>query len=246
MSTWGRSSVPPPRDDAPLVVPLERVGGQAVGRREFVVLVAIVLAIGLFYLKPWDQQAPVTALAPTPESAPTATPTRQPLPASPTPRPTADAATLAERRRFCQPADTWRLVSIEETSRWRTRTMWGATPQRASGPDDARIVARRDNTERLMAVGVCAPMDSTVALSDQLARVVLWHVPLDGPPRAISRPSVLDEPLLAFGEAYYGPPPGEGAEWPPGRYVIEIRPQRSGTSRWLALDFVPLAAAHRP
>lgn len=246
MSTWGRSSVPPPRDDPPpLVVPLERIRGQAVGRREIAVLIALVVGIGLFYLKPWDEQAPLMALAPTPDSGPTASPTAQPA-VVPTPRPTADAAMLAERRRFCQPAETWRLVSIEETSRWRTRTMWATTPQRAAGPGDVNMVARRDNAERLMAVGVCAPMDPILALPDQLARVVLWHVPVDGPPRAISRPSVLDAPLLAFGEAYYGPPPGEGEEWPPGRYVIEIKPRSNGASRWLALDFVPIAAARRP
>ena len=97
-----------------------------------------------------------------------------------------------------------------------------------------------------MAVGVCAPPDPILALSEQLARVVLWHVPLDGSPRAIRSPSILDAPLLAFGEAYYGPPPGEGEEWPPGRYVIEIKPRSSGASRWLALDFVPIADARRP
>jgi hypothetical protein len=86
-------------------------------------------------------------------------------------------------------------------------------------------------------------MDPILALPDQLARVVLWHVPLDGPPRAIKSPSVLDAQLLALGEAYYGPPPGEGEEWPPGRYVIEIKPRSSGPSRWMALDFVHVAGS---
>jgi hypothetical protein len=226
------------------VVPLERVRGRSVGRREITVLVAVVLAIGLFYLKPWDDQVPVTALAPTPDSKATISSTAQPL-VHPTARPTADAATLAERRRFCQPADAWRLVSIEETARWRTRTMWASTPQRAAGPGDATLAARRDNAERLVAVGVCAPTDSILALPEQLARVVLWHVPTDGPPRGITSPSVVDAPLLAFGEAYYGPPAGEGEAWPPGRYVIEIKPRGSGASRWLALDFV-IEAARRP
>jgi hypothetical protein len=228
------------------VVPLERIRGQAVGTREIAVLLAVVLAIGLFILKPWDQQELVVALAPTPDSRGMATPTAQPASANPTPRPTADAATLAERRRFCQPSDTWRLVSVEETTRWRTRTMWGTTPQRAAGPGDATLAARRDNAERLVAVGVCAPTDPVLALPEQLARVVLWHVPSDGQPRTIDSPSVLDQPLLAFGEAYFGPPPGEGEEWPPGRYVIEIKPRSGGTSRWLALDFVPIAAARVP
>jgi hypothetical protein len=227
------------------VVPLERIRGQAVGRREIAILVATVLAIGLFVLKPWDEPPPLTALAPTPEPRPTVSDSAPP-PVVPTPRPTADAAMLAERRRFCQPAETWRLVSIEETARWRIRTMWAGTPQRAAGPGDVSLVARRDNAERLMAVGVCAPTDPIVALPDQLARVTLWHVPTDGPPRAISGPSVVDQPLLAFGEAYYGPPPGEGKEWPAGRYVIEIKPRSGGTSRWLALDFIQIAAARRP
>jgi hypothetical protein len=222
-------------------VPLERIRGQKVGRREVAVLVAVVLAIGSFVLKPWDAQTPLTALAPTPHSRLAASPTVGPLPAGPTPRPTPDAATLAERRRFCQEAGTWRLVSIEETSRWRTRTMWAITPQPAEGPGDAKMLARRDHAERLMAVGVCAPIDPLLALPDQLARVVLWVVPSDGPPRVISSPSLLDESLLAFGEAYYGPPQGEGEEWPPGRYVIEIKPRGSGESRWLALDFVDVA-----
>jgi len=247
VSTWGRCSVPPSREEAPPPeVPLERIRGQAVGRREVAVLAALVLTIGLFVLKPWDAQAPLMALAPTADSQLTASPTAQPTPALPTPRPSADAATLAEQRRFCQSAGTWRLLSIEETSRWRTRTVWATTPQPAEGPGDPNMVARRDNAERLMAVGVCAPIDPILALPEQLARVVLWHVPIDGPPRVISRPSVLDKPLLAFGEAYYGPPLGEGEEWPPGRYVIEIKPRSSGTSRWLALDFVPSAAARRP
>ena len=249
MSTWGRCSVPLSRDAAsrdaapPQQVPLERIRGQAVGRREVAVLIALVVVIGSFVLKPWDAQTPLAALAPTPDLRPTASPTAEPLPTGPTPRPTPDAATLAERRRFCLEAGTWRLVSIEQTSRWQTRTMWATTPQLAEGPGDANIVARRDYAQRLMAVGVCAPMDPLLALPDQLARVVLWVVPTDGPPRVISSPSVIDKPLLVFGEAYYGPPPGEGEEWPPGRYVIEIKPRSSGESRWLALDFVPIGGS---
>ena len=75
-----------------------------------------------------------------------------------------------------------------------------------------------------------------------LADVVLWQIDDDGVAHEVTAPPLMDTALYDVGEAYFEPPPTEGATWPPGRYVFEIKPAAGQRSRWMALEFVTTRA----
>lgn len=75
-----------------------------------------------------------------------------------------------------------------------------------------------------------------------LHEVVLWQVEDNGVVREIQRPVLLDPALYDVGEAYFAPPVAEGATWPPGCYVFEIKRAAGAGSRWMALEFVTTRA----
>ena len=126
------------------------------------------------------------------------------------------------KRQSCRGTRTWRLVSIEVAGRWRTRTLWGASIQEASGPTDDSLTSSRDHADRLVAVGICVPVTPVMSPVDQLLQVVLWHVDPDGTVREVTRPQIVDAEMFDLGEAYYGPPADEGESWAAGRYVFEF------------------------
>jgi hypothetical protein len=245
VSTWGRSNS---EIDTGLRVPLQRVQrGRAATAPRIVLLLASV-AVAIAWWKPWGEappappaQAPIAAVASVPSETPAMNVTPSPR-SSPSPAATVDPQVAAEKRAHCRASEKWRLVSMEESSRWRTRTLWAVTSQRASGPADPRLRLSKDHAARLVAIGICAPASSLVSPVEQLRRTVLWHVGDDGTVREILNPVILDVPLFERGEAYYGPPADEGTSWPPGRYVFEIRDPTSrtdDTARWIGLEFVP-------
>jgi hypothetical protein len=136
------------------------------------------------------------------------------------------------------------MVTAERTVTRDTRTMYAASPVRASGPSDPTLPLSHLYARDLRAVGVCVPRSPVVSPVATLLQVVLWQVGDDGTVREIQRPVVLDPALFDVGEAYYGPPANEGPFWPPGRYVFEIRRAAGGTgsiSRWIGLEFTPTA-----
>ncbi|MEO6350149.1 MAG: hypothetical protein ABIP53_05820 [Candidatus Limnocylindrales bacterium] len=252
MSISGRCS-PEHREVEPLR--LERVGGGAPRGRIAVGLVAVVLVVATLWLKPWGADPPTVAVLPTtPFASPTPTPltpasptqppTAAPQPTSarsrrPLPTPVTDPLVLAARRRQCQSATNWRMVTAETTATRRTRTMYAADPVAASGPSDPTLPTSRLFALALRGVGVCVPRTPVMSPVDELMQVILWQVDSDGEAHEVARPVILDEPLFEIGEAYYGPPSDEGELWPAGRYAFEIKRIAGGRSRWMALEFIP-------
>jgi len=212
---------------------------------------AVVLVVGALWLKPW------TAIPPGP---PPVVPTFPPIAdavASPTPDASDDSAStgptveptatpnpliVAAERRQCQSPDDWRLVTAESTITRETRTMYAATPVDASGPADPTLPTSYLYADSLRAVGVCVPRSPVVSPTATLHEVVLWQVERDGVVREIQQPILMDPALYDIGEAYFSPPVDEGATWPPGRYVFEIKRAGSTGSRWMALQFVTTRA----
>ena len=252
MSTSGRCNPPEPADQS-VELRVERVGGPGAPLRALAVLALIGTFVTVLWLKPWAGDTPPVAVVPVPANSarPATVDATEPdapapgllTPPSAAPEPTPDPMALAARRAHCRQADIWRLVSMEESPRWKTRTMWGVSPQDASGPLDDSLVASTDHAARLTAIGVCAPATPVMSPVDELLHVVLWHVGTDGRAREITRPVIVDQELFDLGEAYYGPPEGEGDSWAPGRYVFEIKRIAGGGSRFMALDFIPTSAS---
>jgi hypothetical protein len=245
VSTWGRSNPDDDREEEPLR--LERVGGRAVSWRLVVTGIGVVLIVGALWVKPWDMFAP-TVPAPPPQvpvvadiatEAPQAT--EPDATASPTaiPDPTSDPLVVAARRRQCQSPVDWRMVTAERTVTRDTRTMYAVSPVAADGPADPTLPLSHVYAGTLEAVGVCVPRSPVVSPVNTLHDVVLWQVEKDGTAREIQRPVLLDPYLYDIGEAYFGPPAGEGPNWPAARYVFEIRRAAGPGSMWMALEFVP-------
>ena len=232
MSTWGRSNPEIPTEE-PHPLRLEKVAGRPFGSRAVAVGASAVLLVGMLLVKPWANglTQPSDALPTDVAQAPTATP-------APSAQPTVDPMVLAALRRQCQSPTDWRLVTAESSATRQTRTMYAAYPDFSRGPTDAGLALSHLYASSLRAVGVCVPRADGNAVAAELARVVLWQVSDDGAVREIRNPLVVDRPLYLAGEAYWAPPPGEGATWPQGRYVFEIEPNDGGPSRWMGVEYV--------
>jgi hypothetical protein len=134
----------------------------------------------------------------------------------------------------------WRLLSSESTRRRTVRTLWGqVAPTIAKGPADPDLPVRVVYAESLLAVGICPPRSPVVSTTRMFSDVILWQVSVDGTVREVTRPVLMDAGLYDLGEAYFGPPAGEGPYWPEGRYVFEIKRLAGAGSRWFGLEFVP-------
>ncbi len=229
MSTWERSD--PNEDLTESPVRLERVR-RPPRWRLIVALMSSVLALGLMWAKPWSNLPPPVAKAPEMTFSIDGE--------APTPEPTAkaDPPVIAARQRQCQSPVNWRMVTAETTVTRVTRTMFAAVPVAASGPADPALPVSHLHAGHLVAVGVCVPRSPVVSPTTTLHQVVLWQVAEDGTAREVLRPVVLDNALYDIGEAYFGPPAGEGPYWPAGRYVFEIRRLEGPTSKWIGLEFV--------
>ena len=116
--------------------------------------------------------------------------------------------------------------------------MWAASPVRATGPADPDLPVRLVHADTLLAVGICPPKTPVVSSAVMLRDVILWQVLPDGTVTEVTRPELVDSRLYDLGEAYFGPPAGEGPFWPPGRYVFEIRRLAGAGSRWFGIEFI--------
>jgi hypothetical protein len=256
VSTWGkcdleddlgRSAGPDPGAGPDL----ERVGRSESRRRILVPVISAILAVGLLWLKPWSQPPERLSDVPLPTLAirgaqvvATASAVPSAVLSTASPRPEPPGGQLAARPRQCLAPNLWRIVSLETVTRSHsrirsTRTLYGAVPVAADGPDDPDMPVSMLFADALSAVGICVPRSPVVSAATTLLHVVLWHVAEDGTAREILRPVVVDNNLYDVGEAYFGPPVGEGPFWPEGRYVFEIRRMEGPESRWIALQFVP-------
>ena len=121
------------------------------------------------------------------------------------------------------------MVTAEQTVTRNTRTMYAASPVRADGPADPNLPLSHLYAGGMSAVGICVPRSPVVSPTTTLHEVILWQVAADGTVREIQRPVLVEPALYDIGEAYFGPPAGEGSLWPPGRYVFEIRRTAGGT-----------------
>jgi hypothetical protein len=247
VSTWGRSNPEDNHEEEPLQ--LERVGGRGSSSRLIVAGLAVVLAIGALWVKPWDLFAPHVPVPPAqpPAVADVATDRPQasvPEPTMPaaTPGPTPEPLVVVARRRQCQSPVDWRMVTAERTVTRDTRTMYAVSPVAAVGPADPTLPLSHVYAGSLEAVGVCVPRSPVVSPVNTLHDVVLWQVEPDGTAREIQRPVLLDPGLYDIGEAYFGPPADEGSSWPAGKYVFEIRRAAGPGSMWMALQFIPTGA----
>jgi hypothetical protein len=211
---------------------------------------AVVLVIGTLWFKPWEAIQPGPSLlqatfAPIAGATQAAPPSNDSAATEPAVAPTLplDPLLLAAQRRQCQSPTDWRLVTVESSLRRETRTMYAATPVEATGPDDPTLPLSYLYSDQLRAVGVCVPRSPVVSPTTTLHEVVLWQVESDGVVREIQRPILMDPALYDVGEAYFAPPVEEGATWPPGRYVFEIRRVAGAGSRWMALEFITTRAS---
>jgi hypothetical protein len=146
---------------------------------------------------------------------------------------------IAAALSHCPAPRPGRLLSCETTLRWTSRTLWAAAPALASGPADPNLVLRIVHADELKAVGICPPRTPVLSPTAMLRDVVLWQVLPNGTVREVTRPQLVDPALYDQGEAYFGPPAGEGPFWPEGRYVFEIRRVEGPQSKWIGLEFVP-------
>lgn len=225
-------------------IPVHRVMASNHRTRLFAVLV--VIAIALAVLKPWQgpqpRREPTTAAATAGTRATpalTARPTATPGP-SPSPSPSPDPAIREARSRLqCKSPSGWRIVTIEESSTRRTRTMFPSIVMEAQGPGDPTIDGQQLFAAGLLAVGVCVPGTERDDVTAALARVSLWRLLPDGSAEEMGTLEPVDSALATLGEAYYAPPRSwRSAEWPAGRYVFEVTSDRTGGSDlWFALDY---------
>jgi hypothetical protein len=229
VSTWGRSSSD--GSEPELAVQLEPVGSGGAPRRVIAGAVMVALLVSVLWLKPW-QRAPEGLPIAGPEAAAAS------LPARPTQLPNPSVAPRPQRQAMCQTKREWRLLSIETSATWHTRTMYAATPEPADGPYDPDIPARRLVATTMSAVGLCAPETAESSATALLEHVRLWQVVGAGVVRLIEAPVILDQPLYETGEAYFTPSTADGHLWPVGRYVFEIPGAQGEGSAWMALDFV--------
>jgi len=250
VSTWGRSDPTDEEDESGLQ--LEHVTGQPARWRMAIAAICAILALGVLWAKPWDRPVPApvallpslpaqvsatsppATLRPTPEA-----PDPSPTPEAPDPGPTRSPIAQASRLRHCVAPRDWKLLSSESTQRWTVRTLWAAAPTAATGPTDPDLPVRVVHADNLLAVGICPPRTPVLTPSLMLRDVVLWQVLADGHAREVTRPGLFDSALYDLGEAYFGPPAGEGKYWPAGRYVFQIRRLAGAGSRWMGLEFVP-------
>lgn len=205
------------------------LGTRAGSRAAAVMLVAVAVAIAVALVKPWGSgplgsdgatsQEPDT-FAPGPSSAQSLVPS--------TPDPDDGSST-------CNAPVSWRTATIES---WfgRLARVWTAAEFGSEAVDDPGLEFVPIISERVMAIGWCAPGIGPER-PPLAARGRLWA---DGPDGLVIVPVVRLEPAApnALGELWapVGRPGASDAAWPPGRYVIELRTPTGGWRRVVGLD----------
>src|SRR3954464_6506565 len=241
--------MPRPKEPTPGAdpVPVERVG--VLSRRPlFAVLRRFAIVVATLALRPWELAPRTTGPAPHPLVA-DASPAASSLEATSSVEPTTDPQIdAASSRMLCNAPPGWRLVTSETGPLGDTRTMYGADPSPASGPEDPSIPTANLYASRLFAFGVCRPNPGGLRVADlPFNPVKVWVVDGRGRPQTTLQTNVLDNSLYRLGEAYFAPRAQDGdaqlagritPSWPSGRYVLEIGGGGGdGSSLWIALDF---------
>ncbi len=211
---------------------VERVGQPSSKRLPSLLVVLAAAFVIVALAKPWQSSSSAGA----PDDQATATPraSRSVAPASPTVDP---AVAAALGRRQCQSGTGWRLVSVENDGGLRSRTLWDAGPL-APTPGDALSQPFLLWTQQMLAIGYCAPGDTTVARAAHAAAALMWRRLPTGQLQRIAGQDTVDPELAAIGEVYLAPPKSISAAgvWPPGDYLFEIVPTSGqDLSGWFAL-----------
>lgn len=155
----------------------------------------------------------------------------RPAPSPLSPEPTRDPSAIP-----CIGRTGWRVVAVERNQGRETRTWIAVEPVAASGPGERAIPVVRVVTERLLGLGFCTPEESDTAWGR--LRASLWRIDPSGAPVALRGVRRI-APVSSGTSEVYGPPPGVGRAWPPGRYVFGFGDRsRPRWSAWFAVEVV--------
>lgn len=245
------------RDEPPDAGRLERVAPGAGGRRPLIPAVAIVAALLIGALRPWDlfggpaggpgrdgsgSDAGFTDApgAPARGSLPGEQPGVTPV-GSPSPDQGLDLSST------CGWPSGWRAATLQVwLGRAGTIRSWIATdPIAATGPLDPRIPFSPVATDLVTALGYCAPLEGGPQ-PPATARASLWAIrsgaaiPLTPVVLEPAEPNALGglwRPAPEVGVVVHGRP-----AWATGRYVIEVRSPDGTFDRWLGIEIEDLGA----
>ena len=217
------------------------------------VLVLVVAAVVLAVLKPWtalDEPVPTRRPSPTASLAAVLPPTSgSPAASSPTPVPSP-----RDPRAFrCLGGRHWTLVTDEAQGSRELRSWIRIDPLiGATGPDDPGIPWTRVGADAVRAIGVCLPnapsLPGASPVPDAAGTTIVVRRPRDSAwPARWGWEEVPVVPwagdMSVLGGAMVAPAGGgvasdEGAPWPVGGYVVEVRPGSVGPSAWFGLRIV--------
>lgn len=242
-----------PRERAALERSVVRVGGRSRRALAVAALVGVAFLVGL--ARPWDWAAPGRPAPPPADREAPGLPAEgslAPGPAQGTMGPAPGRAPgigpgLPGGSTCAQPSG-WRTATIQTWAGRRARVWTATRAVPATGPADPRIPFRRVVSDRVVALGWCAPVDGPER--PPLAAVATLFLVGAGTPAEVpyrrlepSAPDVLGE--------LWGVPRGSrtpallAAAWPPGRYVIRIATASGSYERYLGLEVLQPSAARR-
>jgi hypothetical protein len=201
--------------------------------------VLVVAAVVLAILKPWTLlEEPVPTRRPIPSSpgAPLASPSRPEV--TPTPAP------VDVVRYRCSRTRAWILVTDELQGSREVRSWIRIDPViGATGPDDPAIPWTRVGADAIRGLGACVPGETTPADGSPLpdaegATLVIRGRLTPGAPGGWGIvPAVPYAGAMSVPGGAMVAPAGatDGAAWPVGEYVVEVRPARPGPSAWFGV-----------
>ncbi len=224
-------------------------------------IVAVAIALAVAVLKPWGAGPPGGAVRGLVASPGAATASRSAGPAgSSAPSQIDVAAELVAvpgtSSLDCFSTSGWLLVADGSLAGRRVRSWTAIVPASASSPADTTIPVVDVVADDVSALGFCAPVSVTPRSVSWQA--TLWSVPAagsPGPPEPVAAARIAAPAghlgTLALGGAAPGarlasPPagragpsaaPGVVRVWPPGRYVMELRPvPPAEPALWMGVD----------
>jgi hypothetical protein len=223
-------------------------------RRSYLPLALLLAAIAILLVKPWGGGTDRDAAPSGSPGAAVATPLG----------PAAGGAAGAPTTPVATPVDPLAglVVTCGSPSGWRAATLqaWAGRPAQirswiaiepveASGPLDPRIPFAPVATDRVTAIGYCAPLDE-LQRPPATAGAELWALRDGG---ALRLSLVLVEPASpnALGGLWLpGPevPRGSGpaGAWPPGRYAIRVASPGGDYARWMGVEILDLGRLRPP
>jgi hypothetical protein len=224
-------------------VPVVRVGGNSSGSACAVaVVVALVLAM---VVKPWQPSTVPASSAAAPDrssparvgvSAPAGTAVLESAPPCCGPDPTPPAP-LAEQGGFpvCFSPDGWRIVADQVVGGTRSRVWLNVVSASIPSPAGAARQAARLVSDRVTALGFCAPVGLQPSTPWQ---AVLWSDRgTDGATAEFTEVAVLQAAADSDGVLLRGS--GTAGTWALGRYVLQVLGGQPDDGAWLAVDLSP-------